>query len=175
MAENMSTRGRIATAGAAAGAVALALAAAGCAAVHRGEVSPSSVESQAHTLAGQTLDATRAVIGSAAATGDGGGSWQDCGGDLPGQHRYRYTYALTVAVAPERTGAAVAAARADFVRRGYTPVYSSEPQALGAAASVTVGRSWWQTGAGVREDRKSLYISVTSGCVFTTHAPPTAH
>jgi hypothetical protein len=170
MAENMSTRGRIATAGAAAGTVALALAVAGCAVIHKGDVSPSSVESTARTLTRQTLDAVRPVVGPAGTSVERS-AWQQCSTETPGQHRFTYTYTLDVSAGPDKATAVMAAASAYFAKQGYE---LDPPDARNQRAGARVPKSTWAVGLGVK-DSVTTVIQATSGCVFTTHAPPTAH
>ena len=150
--------------------VALALAAAGCGGgVNDGNVSPSSVEKKAQTLSQQTLDALRPVIGSARTSVDRDG-WEKCTTETPGQHRFEYRYIMKLDVPRDQSKAAVDAARADFTKRGYrVDVADPKNPRVGAMEAHS---SWW-IGVGASQSTTSMFISVESSCVFTTHDPKT--
>lgn len=133
-----------------------------------GNVSPDSVEKKAHTLAQQTLDALRPVIGSAETSVDRR-AWQQCTTETPGQHRFQYTYTLNLAVSQDRSKAVMDAAKAHFTQQGY----ALDPSAgKNTRAGATLPKSTWTVGLGVK-DSSTIVIQAESDCVFTTHDPKT--
>ncbi|MFJ2631288.1 hypothetical protein ACIQCJ_22965 [Streptomyces sp. NPDC093221] len=145
----------------------MVLAATGCGgAMNNGNVSPDSVEKKAHTLTQQALDALTPVIGSADTSVEHQG-WKQCSTETPGNHRFEYTYILKLDVLVQDPEAALAAAKAHFAKEGYLP---GPPQTDRVSASEA--HSTWGVAVGVDDDKKSMFISVDSDCVFTTHDPP---
>ncbi|MBY8882977.1 hypothetical protein [Actinacidiphila acidipaludis] len=144
----------------------LALLATGCG---DGNVSPSSVQQKAHTLSQQTLDALRPVIGSAG-TSVALSEWEQCTTETPGQHRFDYRYVLTLHVPAAQSKAVMDAARAHFKEQGYVP---DIPIPNSTRVGATEAHSSWWVGVGVSNGSASMFISVDSKCVFTTHDPPT--
>jgi hypothetical protein len=134
-----------------------------------GNVSPDSVEKKAHTLAQQTLDAIRPVIGSAG-TSVGVSTWEKCSTETPGQHRFDYRYVLNLDVPQERSKAVMDAARAHFTKEGYV---ADVPNPKSPRVGATDPHSSWWIGVGVSNGNASMFISIDSKCVFTTHDPPT--
>jgi hypothetical protein len=148
----------------------LVLAAAGCGGgMNDGNVSPDSVEKKAHMLAQQTLDAIRPEIGSADTSVDLS-SWEQCTTDTPGQHRFDYRYVLNLDVPQERSKAVMDAARAHFTKEGYV---ADVPNPKNPRVGATEAHSSWWIGVGVSNGNASMFISIDSRCVFTTHDPPT--
>jgi hypothetical protein len=147
-------------------AVAATLIATGCGSDH-GNVSPSSVEQKARTLTQQALDALRPVVGSVRTSVDRS-RWQQCTTDTPGQHRFDYSYILDLDVPEEQSQAVMATAKAHFTREGFVP---DLPDPKTPRVTATDAHSSWQIGVGSSDG--SLFISVDSNCVFTTHDPPT--
>ncbi|SEN24359.1 hypothetical protein [Actinacidiphila rubida] len=134
----------------------------------KGSVSPDSVEQKARTLAQRTLDSIRPVIGSAG-TSVGRTQWQKCTTDTPGQHRFDYSYQVTLDVPEEGSKAVMDAAEAHFAKEGYVPdLPDPKTPRVGAKDPHS---SWW-VGVGVANGDASMFISVDSACVFTTHDPP---
>jgi hypothetical protein len=151
-------------------AVAATLAATGCgSALKHGDVSPDSVEQKARTLTRQTLDAIRPVIGSARTSAEPG-TWEQCSTDTPGQHRFEYSYVVDLAVPREQSDAVLTAAKAHFAKEGYRP---GVPDPKARRVTATEAHSSWWIGVGVSNGNASMFISVDSDCVFTTHDPPT--
>lgn len=134
----------------------------------KGDVSPDSVEQKAHTLARQTLDALRPVIGSAS-TSVSRSDWQKCPTETPGQHRFLYTYTLDLAVSASRSGAVMKAARDHFSKEGYV---LDPSDGTGRRAGATLPKSTWTVRLGVK-DGSTTVIQAGSDCVFTTHDPLT--
>lgn len=153
-----------------AGAASAALVATGCGSVLKhGDVSPGSVEQKAHTLTQQTLDALRPVIGSAG-TSVNVSRWEKCSTETPGQHRFDYRYVLDLDVPAARSKAVMDAAQAHFRKLGYlSDVQIPNSRRVGATEAHS---SWW-VGVGESNGNVSMFISVDSKCVFTTHDPPT--
>jgi len=148
----------------------LVLAAAGCwVIVKHGDVSPNSVETKAHTLTQQTLDALRPVIGSANTSVDRS-EWQQCTTETPGQHRFDYTYTLDLTVPQDQSKAVMDTANAYFTKEGYV---ADLPDPKNPRVGATEAHSSWWIGVGVSTGNASMYISIDSNCVFTTHDPPT--
>jgi hypothetical protein len=148
----------------------VALAAAGCGGgMNDGNVSPDSVQKKAHTLTQQTLDALRAVIGSADTSVDRS-AWQKCTTETPGQHRFQYTYTLNLSVPQDRSKAVMDAARAHFTNERYVV---DPPDPGNPRVGATEAHSSWWIGVGVSNGNTSMFISTDSGCVFTSHDPPT--
>jgi hypothetical protein len=131
-----------------------------------GGVSPSSVETKAHTLTQQTLDAIRPVIGSADTSVDRS-AWLKCPTETPGQHRFQYTYTLDLAVPQDRSKAVMDAAKAHFTRQGYT---LDPSDGKNTRAGATLPKSTWTVRLGVK-DSSTMIIEAGSGCVSTTHDP----
>jgi hypothetical protein len=138
----------------------------GCAVVHKGDVQPGDVEKKAHTLVQQTLTAIRPVTGSARTKVFDQG-WTRCSTEEPGEHRFDYTYFVTVPVAGTRMRNVVTAARADFRRRGYTDEYVPQPD-TGAVAAPP--KSNWRITVDAGKGATVL-LGVDSDCVFTRHDP----
>lgn len=148
----------------------LAMAAAGCGGImNHGSTSPSSVEKKGHTLTQQTLDAIRPALGSAGTSVDRAG-WHKCDTETPGQHRFEYTSTLRVDVPEAQSEQVIAAARAHFEKEGYS-LDAPDPQ--GAQVAATDKNSPWRVGVGVNNDKKSMFLSVDSGCVGVSHDPKT--
>jgi hypothetical protein len=135
--------------------------------VNDGNVSPDSVEKKADTLTQQTLDAVRPVIGSATTSVEHQG-WVRCSTETPGDHRFDYTYILKLDVLVQNPKAVLAAAKAHFVKEGYLP---NPPQT--GRVSARGAHSTWGVAVGVDDDNKSMFISIDSGCVSTSHDPKT--
>jgi len=149
-------------------AVAATLVVTGCGSVLKhGDVSPPSAERKARTLTQQTLDALRPVIGSAG-TSVALSKWEQCTTETPGQHRFDYRYVLTLDVPVARSKAVMDAARAHFTEQGYLP---DIPVAHSTRVGATEAHSSWWLGVGVSHGNASMFISVDSKCVFTTHDP----
>ena len=140
------------------------LAAGGCGG---GGTSPASVEKKASTLTQQTLDAIRPDIGPATTSVDHQG-WKSCGTETPGDHEFEYTYILKLNVPVQKSKAVMAAAKAHFAKEGYVP---DPPQS--ARAGATEAHSTWWVAVGVDNGNKSMFISIDSGCVSTSHDPKT--
>lgn len=136
----------------------------------KGDVSPDSVEQKAHTLARQTLDALRPVIGSAGSSVDRT-RWEQCTTETPGRHRFDYSYVLRLDVPQAQSEAVMSAARAHFTKEGYVP---DVPDPKNPRVGATEPHSSWWVGVGVAGDKASMFISVDSKCVFTTHDPKSA-
>lgn len=132
-----------------------------------GNVSPDSVEQKARTLTQQTLDAIRPVIGSAGTSIDRS-RWQQCTTDTPGQHRFDYSYILDLDVPQDQSKPVMDAAKAHFTKEGYV---ADVPDPKTPRVTATEAHSSWQIGVGVSNG--TMFISVDSNCVFTTHDPPT--
>jgi hypothetical protein len=164
------TRGKLWRIGsvAAVPAAVLLVLAGGCAAVHKGDVQPADVESKGHALVRQTLAAIRPVTGTAKTTVFDQG-WTRCATETPGQHRFDYTFFVHVAVPGSKVRSVVAAARADFARRGYTDEYVPEA-ATGAVAAPP--KSTWRIDIGA-DKGATVLLGVDSECVFTRHDPKT--
>jgi hypothetical protein len=163
------------TAKSAAAVAVVAMAAAGCGGgggggVKNGNVTPDSVEKKAHTLAQQTLDAVRPVIGSAAASVDDK-AWQQCTAGTPGQHLFEYTYILKLDVPQEQSKAVMDAAKAHFTKEGYV---ADLPDPKTPQVGATEAHSWWWIGVGVSNGNASMFISIDSNCVFTSGVPKTS-
>lgn len=138
-----------------------------CSAVHKGDVQPDAVEKKAHTFAEETLAALHPTLGTPRTT-TYENRWTKCATETPGQHRFEYVYAVTIPVPQAKAKPALAAARADFTRRGYTLAYVPNPN---SGAGATPPKTKWNINLNVRTTSFLLYID--SGCVFTEHDPKT--
>ncbi|BBA98028.1 hypothetical protein RVR_4054 [Actinacidiphila reveromycinica] len=138
-----------------------------CGVAHKGDVQPDAVEKQAHTFTTQTLDALRSTIGAPTTT-TYENKWTKCATETPGQHRFEYVYAVTIPVPTSKAKPALAAARADFTRRGYTLAYVPNPS---SGAGATPPKTKWIINLNVRTTSFLLYVD--SDCVFTRHDPKT--
>lgn len=163
----MGTNERMARGAAVTGLVALMAVGCGGGAVHKGDVSPESVEKKAHTMAQRTADAIRPAAGPAAPTVDRA-EWQQCTTETPGVHRFEYTYVLKVDVPQERSKAVLEAARAHFTKEGYD---LDVPDPKTPRVSAREAHSSWWVGVGESTGAASMFISVDSDCVFTSHDP----
>ncbi|SEG42029.1 hypothetical protein SAMN05216223_10579 [Actinacidiphila yanglinensis] len=132
-----------------------------------GGTSPSSVEKKARTLTRQTLDAIRPAAGSAG-TSVTGGTWQQCSTETPGTHRFEYRYVVTLDVPQERSEDVMTAARAHFVEQGYR---LDLPDPGTARVGATEPHATYWVAVGVNSDKKSMFLSVDSGCVGVSHDP----
>ncbi|WP_328466866.1 hypothetical protein [Streptomyces sp. NBC_00448] len=142
----------------------------GCGIMNHGKATPASVEKKAHTLTRQTLDAIHPVIGSARTSVDRA-DWGKCPTETPGVHRFEYAYTLKLEVPQDRSEAVMAAAKAHFVKQGYD---LDLPDPKTARVGGTEKNSSWWVGVGVNNDKTSMFISVDSDCVGTSHDPKTA-
>lgn len=148
----------------AAASVLVMLAAGGCGG---GGTSPASVEKKASTLTQQTLDAIRPDIDPATTSVEHQG-WEQCSTETPGDHRFDYTYILKLDVVVQDPKAVLAAAKAHFAKEGYLP---NPPQT--GRVSARGAHSTWGVAVGVDNGNKSMFISIDSGCVSTSHDPKT--
>lgn len=131
-----------------------------------GGTSPASVEKKAHTLAQQALDAIRPDLGPATTSVEHQG-WKSCGTETPGDHEFEYMYILKLDVLVQNPTAVLAAAKAHFVQQGYLP---NPPQT--GRVSARGAHSTWGVAVGVDDGNKSMFISIDSHCVSTSHDPP---
>jgi hypothetical protein len=150
--------------GAAAAAVVALAATAGCGV---GGTDPKSVVNKAQSLAQETLEAIRPTIGSAATTSVDSSRWEKCSTETPGVHRFSYSYVLNVDVPKDASQAAMDAAKAHFIKAGYT---LDIPDPKTARVGGALPKSNWWVGVGI-QDKSSMFISVDSGCVPTSSDP----
>ncbi|WP_189957862.1 hypothetical protein [Streptomyces alanosinicus] len=122
--------------------------------------------SKAQSLAQETLEAVRPTIGSATTSVDSS-SWEKCSTETPGVHRFTYDYVLKVDVPKNASQPVMDAAKAHFVKAGYTldPPYPKMARVGGKPP-----KSEWWVGVGV-ENESSMFISVSSDCVPTSSDP----
>lgn len=125
-----------------------------------GDTDPGSVVKKAQSLAQETLDAVRPAAGSAATSVEGG-SWEKCPSEEPGPDRFSYDYGLRLDVPKDSSRRVLDAAKAHFVKAGYT---LDAPDPKVARVGGTLPKSQWWVGVGV-QNASSMFISTGSGCV----------
>ncbi|MEW2622202.1 hypothetical protein [Streptomyces sp. NPDC048106] len=127
---------------------------------------PQSVVKKARSLAQETLEAVRPAIGSADTSVDGG-SWEKCPTEAPGPDRFSYGYGLRLDVPKAASRPVLDAAKAHFVKAGYT-LDAPDPNA--ARVGGKLPQSEWWAGVGVQNE-SSMFISIGSGCVPMSSDP----
>ncbi|MER6384200.1 hypothetical protein [Streptomyces sp. NPDC001250] len=150
----------------AAAAVAALAATAGCGGPGFGGTDPKSVVERAQSLAQETLEAVRPTIGSATASVDSS-RWSKCSTETPGVHRFSYAYVLKVNVRKDASQPVMDAAKAYFAKAGYR---LDIPDPRMARVGGALPKSHWWVGVGV-QDKSFMFISIDSGCVFTSSDP----